>query len=258
MMSSSDSDQAWRQWGEQDPYFAVLTDHGLHRQSLTPEALTGFFTSGETHVRDVLDTIRRHLDPAFRPRRALEFGCGVGRLLLPLAGVADSAVGVDVSPAMLAEARTQAERRNLTNVHFVESDDALSRVEGPFDLVHSFLVLQHIPVARGECLIRRLLELVAPGGVAALHMPYARDAAPLRRVFAWIRRATPGAHGVVNWIHGARWAQPAMQMNLYDLDRVFGLFEQAGVPQVHTGFVRDGEYRGVMLYSRRPDATPRG
>jgi 2-polyprenyl-3-methyl-5-hydroxy-6-metoxy-1,4-benzoquinol methylase len=253
MRSSSDSDQAWRLWGEQDPYFAVLTDRGLRRESVTPEALSAFFASGEAHVRDVLDTIRRHLDPAFRPRRALDFGCGVGRLLFPLATMADSAIGVDVSPAMLAEARSQAERRNLTNVRLVESDDALSRVEGRFDLVHSYLVLQHIPVSRGEHLIRRLLELVAPGGVAALHVPYARDTSPLHRAFAWIRRTVPGVHGVVNRIRGARWAEPAMQMNLYDLDRVFGLFEEAGVFQVHTRLVRDGEYRGVMLYAHRTE-----
>jgi 2-polyprenyl-3-methyl-5-hydroxy-6-metoxy-1,4-benzoquinol methylase len=258
MMSSSDSDQAWRQWGEQDPYFAVLTDRGLRRESLTPEALSAFFQSGEAHVHGVLETIRRHLDPGFRPRRALDFGCGVGRLLLPLAAVAEHAVGVDVSPAMLAEARTHAERRKLTNVHLVESDDTLSRVSGPFDLVHSFLVLQHIPVARGERLIGRLLALVAPGGVAALHLPYARDVSRLRRAAAWVRRAVPGARGVINWTRGAPWSQPAMQMNLYDLNAVSGLLERAGVSQVHTRFVRDGEYRGVMLYARLPEAAPGG
>jgi hypothetical protein len=49
-----------------------------------------------------------------------------------------------------------------------------------------------------------------------------------------------------------------MQMNLYDLNAVSGLLERAGVSQVHTRFVRDGEYRGVMLYARLPEAAPGG
>lgn len=37
----------------------------------------------------------------------LELGCGTGRLLLPLAGTGLSVTGVDISPALLAQARTK-------------------------------------------------------------------------------------------------------------------------------------------------------
>jgi 2-polyprenyl-3-methyl-5-hydroxy-6-metoxy-1,4-benzoquinol methylase len=256
MTSPFSSDRAWQQWGEQDPYFAVLTDQALHRSRLTPEALAAFYQSGEVHVSGVVDTIRRHLDPDFRPGRALDFGCGVGRLLLPLAAVAESVVGVDVSPAMLAEARKHADTRKLPNVTLIQSDDTLSQAVGSFDLVHSFLVLQHIPVARGERIILRLVELLAPGGVAALHVPYARAASPLRRAAAWVRRSVPGVHGVLNRLRGAPWGQPPMQMNLYDLGRLHRLFEASGIAQVHTRFTQDGEYHGVMLYARKAGAPP--
>jgi 2-polyprenyl-3-methyl-5-hydroxy-6-metoxy-1,4-benzoquinol methylase len=251
MTSPFSSDRAWQQWGEQDPYFAVLTDQTLHQSRLTPEALAAFFQSGEVHVQDVFDTIRRHLDPAFRPRRALDFGSGVGRLLLPLARVVESVVGVDVSSAMLVEARRQANLRGLTNVTLLPSDDTLSQVTGSFDLVHSFLVLQHIPVARGERLILRLLELLEPGGVAALQVPYARAASPLRRIATWLRRTVPGVHGVLNLLRGAPWGQPLMQMNAYDLGRLYRLFEASGINQVHARFTLDGQYHGVMLYARK-------
>jgi 2-polyprenyl-3-methyl-5-hydroxy-6-metoxy-1,4-benzoquinol methylase len=246
------SDRAWQQWGEQDPYFAVLTDPTLRRGQLTPEALSDFFRSGEVHIHGVLDDIRRHLDPAFRPRRALDFGSGVGRLLLPLAALAETAVGVDVSPAMLSEARKHAEAQGLTNVTLVPSDDTLSQVDGRYDLVHSFLVLQHIPVARGERIVRRLVGLLAPGGVAALHVPYVRGASPLRRAATWARSTVPGLHGVLNRLRGAPWGQPRMQMNTYDLGRLYRVFESSGVAQVHARFTRDGEYRGVMLYVQKP------
>lgn len=241
--------------GEQDPYFAVLTDQGLHRDRLTPEALVAFFHSGEVHIHDVLDTIRRHLEPGFQPRRALDFGSGVGRLLLPLAAIAESVVGVDVSPAMIAEAQKQVDTRGLTNVRLVLSDDTLSRVNGSFDFVHSCIVLQHIPVARGERLIRRLIELLAPGGVAALHVPYARAAPPLRRAATWVRRTVPGVHGALNRLRGAPWTQPLMQMNAYDLGRLYSLFEASGIAQVLARFTPDGEFHGVMLFARKP-GTP--
>lgn len=256
MTSLFGSDRDWRRWGERDPYYAVLTDQTLHRAQLTPEALAAFFRTGEDHVRRTLETIRRHVDPGFRPRRALDFGCGVGRLLLPLAGVAEHVVGVDVSPGMLAEARKQVERRGLANVSLATSDDGLSQVAAPFDLVHSYLVLQHIPVARGERLIARLVDLLAPGGVAVLQLPYAREASPLRRAAGWVRRSVPGVHGVVSLLRGTPWSQPGMQMNLYDLGRVHRIFERAGVTQVHTGFTRDGEYHGVMLFAQRATGSP--
>ncbi|HEU5040244.1 MAG TPA: class I SAM-dependent methyltransferase [Gemmatimonadales bacterium] len=252
--SPHSSDRAWQQWGEQDPYFAVLTDAALHRERLTPEALEAFFRSGDTHVRGVVDDIRRHLDPTFAPRRALDFGCGVGRLLLPLAGMAEQAVGVDVAPGMLEEAARLAATRGVGNVTLVESDDALSRVAGTFDLVHSFLVLQHIPVARGERLIVRLLELVGPGGVAALHVPYARVAGRAKRLAGWLQRTVPGVRSMVNRLRGERWTRPVMEMNTYDLNRLLRLVEQAGVTEVHARFAPDGEYRGVMLYLRKPVA----
>jgi SAM-dependent methyltransferase len=256
MPSPYSSDRAWQEWGERDPYYAVLTNRALHRDRLTPEAMTAFFESGEVHVRGVLDSIRRHLDPDFRPRRALDFGSGVGRLLLPLAAVAESVVGVDVSPGMLLEARRLADLRGLTNVTLVPSDDELSGVSGVFDLVHSFLVLQHIPVSRGEALVRRLLELLAPGGVAALQVPYARAAPPLRRAGGWVRRSVPGAQGLLNRLRGVPWGQPAMEMNVYDLNRLHRIFEAAGVARVHTRFTPDGEYRGVMLYAWKARPTP--
>lgn len=127
----------------------------------------------------------------------------------------------------------------------------MSQVTGSFDLVHSCIVLQHIPVARGERIIGRLVELLAPGGVAALHVPYAPSASPLRRAATWVRRTVPGVHGVLNRLRGAPWGRPPMQMNVYDLGRLYHLFQASGIVQIHTRFVQDGEYQGVMLYAQQ-------
>jgi ubiquinone/menaquinone biosynthesis C-methylase UbiE len=49
--------------------------------------------------------IRRHINPEFAPRKILDFGCGVGRSPVAFAAMAEEVVGLDVSPAMLREAR---------------------------------------------------------------------------------------------------------------------------------------------------------
>ena len=79
------TDQAWVKWGRQDPYFAVITNEKFRSANLTDAARKEFFDSGRYHANYVLDRCRRLIDPAFAPQRALDFGCGVGRVTLPLA-----------------------------------------------------------------------------------------------------------------------------------------------------------------------------
>jgi 2-polyprenyl-3-methyl-5-hydroxy-6-metoxy-1,4-benzoquinol methylase len=73
---------------------------------------------------------------------------------------------MDISESMLHEARRNAREADLGNIEFVISDTGLSRFEGDYDFVHSFIVLQHIQVARGEAIVRQLVGRFAPGGVA--------------------------------------------------------------------------------------------
>ena len=72
----------------------------------------------------ILSNIHKHLDPGFQPINALDFGCGVGRLVIPLAKISTSAVGIDVSESMLAEARKNCELNSVHNIDLVKSDDA--------------------------------------------------------------------------------------------------------------------------------------
>jgi tRNA/tmRNA/rRNA uracil-C5-methylase (TrmA/RlmC/RlmD family) len=103
------TDIAWEEWGRRDPYFGVITNPKFRRSELNDHSKREFFESGQSHAHGVLTTIRRFIDPGFAPRTVLDFGCGVGRLLIPFAKVADEVVGLDVSPSMLKEARRNCE-----------------------------------------------------------------------------------------------------------------------------------------------------
>ena len=85
-----------------------------------------------------------------------EAGCGTGLLLREAAGVARSAVGLDLSRGMLAPARA----RGLTVVQGSLTDVPLPSES--FDLVYSMKVLAHVPPI--ERAVAELARLVRPGG----------------------------------------------------------------------------------------------
>lgn len=74
----------------------------------------------------------------------LEIGCGVGRLLRPLAARAARVVGVDIAPAMVEQGRNLL--ADLPNVSLQVTQGRFDGIpEASLDLVYSFAVFQHIP-----------------------------------------------------------------------------------------------------------------
>lgn len=113
----------------------MYTADKYRAENLDESALAEFFRSGAENMDYILKNIREHLDGGFQPTRALDFGCGVGRITIPMARICPQVVGVDVADSMLEEARRNCIRNAVGNVELVKSDDRLSRVPGKFDLV---------------------------------------------------------------------------------------------------------------------------
>jgi 2-polyprenyl-3-methyl-5-hydroxy-6-metoxy-1,4-benzoquinol methylase len=145
------TDRDWEKWGASDPYYGVYSLDKFRINNLSEQSRDEFFRSGEEHIKGVFDTIWRVFEKDFTPRRSLDFGCGVGRLVLPLAQRSGHVLGVDISPSMLAEAQKNCTK--LQNCSFALTDGKLSEAIGTFDLVHSFIVFQHIPQDRGQRII---------------------------------------------------------------------------------------------------------
>src|SRR5215813_8304094 len=138
------TDRTWKKLGEIDPYYGVLSHPRFRAAATEGEIRREFFMSGEDHVERVFATIRENLDPEFAPSRALDFGCGVGRVTIPLARRIAQVVAIDVSDSMLSEANKNCEEAGVRNVTLLKSDDGLGRLSGDFDFLHSFIVFQHI------------------------------------------------------------------------------------------------------------------
>jgi SAM-dependent methyltransferase len=242
---STDGD--WEDWGRCDPYFAVLTDPKYRRDKLTEAAKNEFFDSGRIHANHVMCVIRRHFDTDFTSKRALDFGCGVGRVLIPLAEVAKEVVGLDVSPSMLQEAKRNCEERGITNVELLASDDELSLLAGVFDLIHSYIVFQHIPIDRGRAIFFKLLQHLKPGGVGALQLTYSK------RHFASTYGIDPTEPRSRSKVSKSRdKVDPEMQMNPYNVNELLFLMQGQGIVQFHTEFVDHGGELGLFLFFQKP------
>jgi SAM-dependent methyltransferase len=164
----------WEELARRDASGAVLTNDG------TPDA--EFFESGEADLSALLSTIGSILSREIALTSVLDFGCGAGRLTLPLARRAAHVVACDLAPTMLIHARRNADRAGLHNLTFLPSDGLAALPHGSFDFVCSLLVLQYIAPSDGYALIRQLIGLLTPGGIAALHVTFGRPGAALRRL----------------------------------------------------------------------------
>ncbi len=102
--------------------------------------------------------------------RALDIGCGRGAALLPLArlvGPNGWALGGDISPNMVTEARRLASAEGLNHVDVIELDAQEPELPdefgtADFDLISSSLVLFFLPDPAGA--LRRWRTLLRPGG----------------------------------------------------------------------------------------------
>lgn len=242
------SDADWEALASHDPLWAVITDERYRSERLTPEAEADFWRSGEAYVRHIADLCSVHFGQTLAPRCALDFGCGVGRLLVPLARLSSQAVGLDVSATMLTHAEAACARAGLSNVSF------LSRLPTPqpFDFLNSALVLQHIPVERGLAVLSQLLDGLAPGGLLALQVLYARSGnSALRRAGRWLYASIPAVRPLLARRGTATPRTPYIQMNPYPLGRVFALLDTHGIGRLHAVLSSENGFRSALIVGQK-------
>ena len=180
--------RAWEELAQLDPHWAVASSPEHRHGRWDADA---FYAAGASKVAKLAARLEQLGLPA-TGERALDFGCGAGRLTLPLADRFAAVVGVDISPSMLELARARAAGRPGVRFALDERGD-LSLLDGEtFALVYTGLVLQHQPSPEAiRVTLGRLGRLVAPGGVLVAQLPtwLSRRARlqPVRRVYAALR-----------------------------------------------------------------------
>ena len=248
------TDVEWEKWGKKDPYFGVLSHEKFRNQNLTDETKIAFFESGRSHIRHVIEVCRRHLDQNFFPKRALDFGCGTGRLVIPLAEMAEHVVGLDVSESMLNEALKNCNEYSAKNVSLLKSDDNLSSLDGCFNFIHSFIVFQHIPVERGRRIFANLLNHLEEGGICVVQFTY------LKVIFGKSYGMPPAEllikktlARVKRFVQRLGSQDPEMQMNPYNINELLFIIQSVGVRNIHLEFTDHGGELGLLLFFQKPE-----
>lgn len=247
------SDKHWARLGQIDPYLSSVKT--LDPYKLDPTLgrdIDAYFESGRRYLADLFETIELHVAANFKPGLAVDFGCSVGRVAIPLASRCHSIIGLDVSANALAEAEKNAARLGKTNARWLTSDDELSRITEPVDFFHSYNVLQHMPVERGLRVVRRALDGLAPGGVIAVHVPYEDRASDLRHAINWAQANVPGVHWLANLARRRPLRYPHMLMNPYNLRDLLSLMQERGCGGAYCKFVDQGRYPGAIVIGAAP------
>jgi 2-polyprenyl-3-methyl-5-hydroxy-6-metoxy-1,4-benzoquinol methylase len=247
-------EEDWKRLGEVDPYYGVLAHEKFKSTNIDEKAKQEFFASGIKHVDQVLAVLKSAY--GFVPDgTAVDFGCGVGRITSALSRHFQSVVGLDISPGMLAEAEINSILNRTTNVDYKSSVSQSSLAPNTYDLVHTYIVLQHVPVNSGEGIIRNLVKATKIGGCGAIHVTISENCATaVDRAIRRVKRAVknvPLLRNVGNLALGRSWNYPAMQMNAYSLPRIIQIFAECGVENFTVVRVDDWGHIGVFLFYKK-------
>ena len=108
--------------------------------------------------------------PAER-KRALDFGCGAGRLTQALAQSFDSVVGVDIAPSMIDIAHQYDRSDGRCTFILLEGQDLHELEDASFDFVYTAHVLQHMHPRYAERYVAEFMRVLKPGGTAFVQLP---------------------------------------------------------------------------------------
>lgn len=98
----------------------------------------------------------------------IDVGCGNGATLSLLAGEFRQALGVDVVGAYEEPFRSRMHDVGISNTDFKRLDIDRDGLPGIFDRLICFEVIEHLPA---EETVRRLAEMLRPGGEAVISVP---------------------------------------------------------------------------------------
>lgn len=160
----------WNRRAKEDAHFYVA--FGRQQQSEDD------FLASAAETVPVFEREFARLTPALSSaRRALEIGCGPGRLLLPMSKHFGEIHGVDISDEMAALARQRLHNVPNAHVHVTSGSDLSMLSDDYFDFVYSYAVFQHIP-SREVVLsyLREAQRVLKPGGILCCQL---RGAPPI-------------------------------------------------------------------------------
>lgn len=250
-MSLSSVKRTYEKLGRDDPLYAVLSRKELRHNRWDPAE---FFETGRREINAILDYVAQ-LGLRLQRRRALDFGCGVGRLSQALADHFERVVGVDIADSMIERAREFNRHGDRVEYRVNTTDDLQIFDGGSFDFVYSNITLQHIPPEPAVEYIREFFRILRPGGVTIFQVPSGKpyEARSLRAWAYTVRRHH--LRRIWKIVRG----KPPVEMHYIAAEQVRRIIEESGGRLVHVVEVgkrrkRRPNFRYCATRSSTPDS----
>lgn len=156
----------WNKFGETDPFWSILT---IKEKKYNKWETEEFFKTGESDIQVTMNSLESIGIP-IKKTRALDFGCGVGRLTQALSSYFERVDGVDIASKMIEHAKRLNSKQNC----FFHQNSQLNLLlfeNKSFDLIISFLTLQHMKKSFVFKYLKEFSRLLKPRGIFVFNIP---------------------------------------------------------------------------------------
>ena len=156
-----------------------------------------FLSTAADVIRDLEGELKRlRLEIPASSRRALEIGCGPGRLMRPMSRHFGEIHGIDVSDEMIAHARQKLRDIPWAKAYHASGSDLAEFPSDHFDFVYSYAVFQHIPSTEVVfSYLREAVRVLKPGGFVRLQINGLPKTARAYTTWEGVRIGADEVHG---------------------------------------------------------------
>jgi len=159
----------WEEFGRKDALYAILS-HKSKKGNKWDEK--EFFDTGVEEIQRILDLCDKS-GCKINYNKALDFGCGAGRLTQALSKHFQEVIGVDISFPMINLACKHNKFGNKCK-YIVNTKDNLELFSSnTFDFILTLIVLQHIPPKIARNYICEFMRILNKDGILVFQLPYA-------------------------------------------------------------------------------------
>jgi SAM-dependent methyltransferase len=157
----------WDKFGKTDPLWSIITAPSKRGGRWDADE---FFATGCREIAAVMAYVQS-LGVVLRKGRALDFGCGVGRLTQALCAYFAACDGVDIAPSMIELARRYNKFGEKCRYHLNEVPNLSLFADNSFEFIYSSVTLQHMRPDYSAAYLKEFLRVLAPGGLAVFQLP---------------------------------------------------------------------------------------
>ena len=131
---------------------------------------SGIFSTGIDEIDSLFKQINQ-LNFQMSHKRALDFGCGVGRVTQALSKYFDKVDGVDIAPSMIELANTYNKCEDRIHYYLNDKNSLEIFNDNAYDFIYSVEVFQHMHPQYQEKYLSELLRILSPKGLLVFELP---------------------------------------------------------------------------------------